>query len=181
MAQIRARLEAIEADIAGLEIEAIVNAANERLIMGGGVDGAVRRRAGPEMETELRRIGRCATGDAVLTRGHRLPAKFVIHTVAPVWHEAGAAPEQKIRLLAACYRNALALARDSAISEIAFPCIGTGIYGWPPDLAAQTACDTVVAFLRDDEVLSRIVFCCFSATDRNRYAALIVHPSTSSG
>jgi O-acetyl-ADP-ribose deacetylase (regulator of RNase III) len=132
MAPFRAHLEAIEDDIAGLEIVAIVNAANEPLIMGGDVDGAIRRRAGPEMETELRRIGRCATGEAVLTRGHRLPAKFVIHTAAPVWHEEGATREAKIRLLGDCYRNALTCAHDNGISEIAFPCIGTGIYGWPP-------------------------------------------------
>jgi O-acetyl-ADP-ribose deacetylase len=173
MAQLRARLEAIEADIAGLEVVAIVNAANEPLIMGGGVDGAIRRRAGPEMETELRRIGRCATGDAVLTRGHRLPAKFVIHTVAPVWHEGDATSEAKIRLLGDCYRNALTLAQTNGIAEIAFPCLGTGIYGWPADLAAQTAFDTVVAFLRNDGVLSRVVFCCFSAADKTRYSALI--------
>jgi O-acetyl-ADP-ribose deacetylase (regulator of RNase III) len=173
MAQLRARLEAIEADIAGLEIDAIVNAANEPLIMGGGVDGAIRRRAGSEMETELRRIGRCATGEAVLTRGHRLPAKFVIHTVAPVWHEEVATREEKIRLLGDCYRNALTLAQATGISEIAFPCLGTGIYGWPADLAARTAFDTVVAFLRDDEVLSRIVFCCFSANVQARYSTHI--------
>jgi O-acetyl-ADP-ribose deacetylase (regulator of RNase III) len=172
MALLRARLEAIEADIAGLEMEAIVNAANEPLIMGGGVDGAIRRRAGPGMETELRRIGRCATGEAVLTRGHRLPAKFVIHTVAPVWH-GEASREENVRLLANCYRNALALARDNAISEVAFPCLGTGIYAWPPDLAARTAFDTVVAFLSEHDTPKRVVFCCFNAADRNRYAALI--------
>lgn len=173
MSQLRARLEAIEADIAGLEIEAVVNAANEPLIMGGGVDGAIRRRAGPEMETELRRIGRCATGEAVLTRGHRLPAKFVIHTVAPVWHGQAVTRDEQIRLLGDCYRNALTLAHAKGISEIAFPCLGTGIYAWPADLAARTAFDTVVAFLRNDEALSRIVFCCFSSADRDRYAALI--------
>jgi O-acetyl-ADP-ribose deacetylase (regulator of RNase III) len=173
MMPLRARLEAIEADIAGLEIAAIVNAANEPLIMGGGVDGAIRRRAGSEMETELRRIGRCATGEAVLTRGHRLPAKFVIHTAAPVWHEGDATREEKIRLLGNCYRNALTLAQANGISEVAFPCLGTGIYGWPADLAARTAFDTVVAFLRNDGMLSRVVFCCFSAADKARYAALI--------
>ncbi|HWE07441.1 MAG TPA: macro domain-containing protein, partial [Rhizomicrobium sp.] len=156
-----------------LQLEAIVNAANEPLIMGGGVDGAIRRKAGPEMEAELRRIGRCATGKAVLTRGHRLPAKFVIHTVAPVWHEEAATREEKLRLLGDCYRNALTVAQANGMSEIAFPCLGTGIYGWPADLAARTAFDAVVAFLRNDEVLSRIVFCCFSAADMNRYAALI--------
>ena len=173
MASLRARLEAVEADIAGLEIEAIVNAANEPLIMGGGVDGAIRRRAGPEIEVELRRIGRCATGKAVLTRGHQLPAKFVIHTVAPVWHGQAATRDEKTRLLADCYRNALTLAHAKAISEIAFPCLGTGIYAWPADLAAQTAFDTVVALLREHDTPKRVVFCCFSAADRNRYAALI--------
>ncbi|HEY2444538.1 MAG TPA: macro domain-containing protein [Rhizomicrobium sp.] len=166
------RLEAIEADICALAVEAIVNAANEPLIMGGGVDGAIRRKAGPGMETELRHIGRCPTGEAVLTRGHRLPAQFVIHTVAPVWH-GGGARDEKLRLLANCYRNTLALARANGILEIAFPCIGTGIYGWPADLAAQTAFDSVVECLREDDAFARIVFCCFSASDRARYASFI--------
>ena len=114
-----ARLSAVQADISGLAIEAIVNAANEPLIMGGGVDGAIRRKAGPEMETEIRRIGRCPTGEAVITRGYSLPAKFVIHTVAPIWTGDEVRRDIDIRLLANCYRNSLALARakDLALDQ----------------------------------------------------------------
>jgi O-acetyl-ADP-ribose deacetylase (regulator of RNase III) len=171
--EIRDVLSAIEADISSLDISCIVNAANEPLIMGGGVDGAIRRKAGPKMETELRRIGSCPTGEAVLTRGHRLPANYVIHTVAPIWETRAGSNEENIRLLAGCYCNSLALARANGISEIAFPCIGTGIYGWPADLAAGIAFGTVVDFLNKQGGLWRVVFCCFSVADRNRYAKLI--------
>jgi len=167
------RLEAVEADISTLGLDAIVNAANEPLIMGGGVDGAIRRKAGRGMEDEIRRIGRCPTGDAVITRGHRVPARFVIHTVAPVWGGGGATPEQKQALLAACYGNALARADENAITSIAFPCLGTGIYGWPQDLAARIAFESVVQHLRACDLQARIVFCCFSHTDFQRYSALI--------
>jgi O-acetyl-ADP-ribose deacetylase (regulator of RNase III) len=170
---VSALVEAIEADISTLELDAIVNAANEPLIMGGGVDGAIRRKAGREMEEEVRRIGRCPTGSAVITRGHRLPAKFVIHTVAPVWGGGGATPDQKKTLLASCYRSSLLLADKNAVESIAFPCIGTGIYGWPTDLAAEIAFENVMAHLQECTVQTRIVFCCFSAQDRERYAALI--------
>jgi O-acetyl-ADP-ribose deacetylase (regulator of RNase III) len=163
----------IEADISSLEVDAIVNAANEPLIMGGGVDGAIRRKAGPGMEVELRRIGRCSTGEAVLTRGHQLSAKFVIHTVAPIWHHDSGSRQDKIQLLSDCYRNSLALARANGIVEIAFPCLGTGIYAWPAELAARTAFDAVTASLREGGALSRIVFCCFSEADNDRYAGLI--------
>lgn len=173
MRELRDFLCAIEADISALDIEAIVNAANEPLIMGSGVDGAIRRKAGPGMETELRRIGRCPTGQAVITAGHRLPARHVIHTVAPVWSNVDTNREWSVSLLADCYRNVLALARAQAIREIAFPCLGTGIYGWPSDLAACTAFDTVTAFLRNNEQSSRVVFCCFSRGDKDRYTALI--------
>lgn len=162
-------LSAIEADISVLDIEAVVNAANEPLIMGGGVDGAIRRKAGPDMETELRRIGRCPTGQAVITAGHRLSARHVIHTVAPIWN----GDKRAIALLADCYRNSLSLARDHAIREIAFPCLGTGVYGWPPELAARTAFEAVSAALGNDKHFSRIVFCCFSRADRDRYDALV--------
>src|ERR1700722_6227874 len=164
---VRGRLEAIEADITTLALDAIVNAANEALMMGGGVDGAIRRKAGREMEDELRRIGRCPTGHAVITHGHRLPAKFVIHTAAPVWSGggSGATPEQQKLLLASCYRNALARADENAITSMAFPCTGTGIYGWPNDVAAHIAFETVVGHLRTCEAQTRIVFCCFSHGD----------------
>lgn len=164
-------LSAIEADITGLAISCIVNAANEELIMGGGVDGAIRRKAGPEMEVELRRIHRCPTGEAVLTHGHRLPAKYVIHTVAPIWGHGSR--EEVMRLLAGCYHNSLALAQEHGIIEVAFPCIGTGIYGWPADRAAGIAFDTVKNFVAAGSGFLRVIFCCFSATDRDRYTKLI--------
>ncbi|MGH6890322.1 MAG: macro domain-containing protein [Rhizomicrobium sp.] len=165
----RAQLSAIEADISALEIEAIVNAANEPLLMGGGVDGAIRSKAGPEMETELREIGWCDTGEALLTKGYRLPARFVIHTVAPIWQD----DPGDLRLLSACYRNALAVAKAHGISEIAFPCLGTGAFGWPADLAAETAFGAVTKVLDTQNSISRLVFCCFTAADRSRYEKLI--------
>lgn len=170
---IRRVLSAIEADISALDISCIVNAANEPLIMGGGVDGAIRRKAGPEMETELRRIGRCPTGEAVLTGGHRLPAKYVIHTVAPIWETRAGSRQDGERLLTNCYRNALTLAHKNGISEIAFPCLGTGIYGWPPDIAAGIAFGTVADFLDKQIGFARVVLCCFSASDKDRYTKLI--------
>lgn len=169
----KTNLRAIEADISRLAIEAIVNAANEALIMGSGVDGAIRAKAGLDMEMELRRIGRCPTGEAVLTRGHALRAKFVIHTVAPIWSE-GASHNNGIRLLANCYRNSLALARAQGISEIAFPCLGTGVYGWPAELAARTAFDAVGAFVQQHDGVTQVIFCCFSRADLDRYNALIM-------
>lgn len=170
MNRARDALSAVEADISMLDIEAIVNAANEPLIMGGGVDGAIRRKAGPGMEIELRSIGHCATGKAIMTGGYRLPARHVIHTVAPIFSDGGSI---QTSLLADCYRNALALARANSVSEIAFPCLGTGVYGWPPDRASRIAFDTVTALLGEDEYFLRVVFCCFSRADKDRYAALI--------
>lgn len=168
-----AKFSAVQADITGLAVQAIVNAANEPLIMGGGVDGAIRRKAGPRMEAEIRGIGRCPTGEAVLTRGYALPAQFVIHTVAPIYSGDEARRESEIRLLADCYRNTLALARRNDISEIAFPCLGTGIYGWPADLAAKTAFGTVTRSVQSQVGSAHIIFCCFSRADLDRYAALI--------
>jgi O-acetyl-ADP-ribose deacetylase (regulator of RNase III) len=168
----RTKFGAIEADISALAVEAIVNAANEALIMGSGVDGAIRGKAGAEMEVELRRIGRCPTGEAVLTRGHALAVKFVIHTAAPIWR-GGATRDGDIRLLAKCYRNALALACANGISDIAFPCLGTGVYGWPAELAAHTAFDGVCEFVQDHDGIARVIFCCFSRADLKRYDALI--------
>jgi O-acetyl-ADP-ribose deacetylase (regulator of RNase III) len=168
---LRAHLEAIESDITTLALDAIVNAANEPLIRGGGVDGAIRRKAGPEIEVELRKIGRCPTGTAIITRGHLLPSKFVIHTVAPVWGDVDG--KESDRLLGGCYRNALKLANAHDISTIAFPCIGTGIYGWPPDRAAVIAFNTVTAYLAAGGKQSRVVFCCFSGEDRARYESLL--------
>ncbi len=163
----------VEADITGLEVDAIVNAANESLLGGGGVDGAIHRAAGPELLAECRRIGGCPTGEARLTRGHRLPARFVIHTVGPVWR-GGA--EGEPGLLASCYRNALALAEVNAIASIAFPAISTGVYGYPLEAATEIAIEQALTHL---EVLGghvqRVVFACFgtaaTATYRRLHAA----------
>jgi len=170
------RLESIEADITTLALDAIVNAANEPLIKGGGVDGAIRTKACPEIETELRKFARCPTGEAVITKGYRLPAKFVIHTVAPIW-TLGLGAAKKETLFADCYRNCLRLADENAIGTIAFPCIGTGIFMWPPDRAAEIAFDAVVAHLKAGGKQSRVVFCCFARADKQRYDALIANLS----
>ena len=170
---IRDKLESVEADITTLTLDAIVNAANEPLIMGGGVDGAIRRKAGPVIEGELQKYGRCPTGTAIITRGYRLPAKCVIHTVAPVFGGGGARLEEKERQLADCYRNSLKLADEKNIASIAFPCIGTGIYAWPADRAAEIAFRSVTSHLESGGKQTRVVFCCFSPTDKARYDALI--------
>ena len=174
MTDVRARLEAIQADITTLQLDAIVNAANAALMPGGGVDGAIRRKAGREIDEDLYRIGHCDEGDAVITRGYRLPASRVIHTVAPVW-AGGIDRAQQEATLARCYDSALALADTHQLRSIAFPAIGTGAYGWPADIAAQLALETVTAHLAACEIQTRIVFCCFSGADRERYADLIAN------
>jgi len=167
---VRARVEAIEADITTLAVDAIVNAANSALMPGGGVDGAIRRKAGHEIDDELYRIGRCAEGEAVITPGYRLPARRVIHTVAPVWAGEGAGQEQS---LARCYDSVLALADAHRIASIAFPAIGTGAYGWPGEIAAKLALGRVAAHLAGCAIQIRVIFCCFGRADRERYADLI--------
>jgi O-acetyl-ADP-ribose deacetylase len=174
---LKSRLESIEADITTLPSDAIVNAANEPLIMGAGVDGAIRRRAGPEMEAELRRIGRCPTGTSIITSAYRLPAKYVIHTVAPVW--SGNAGDEV--LLASCYRSALSLAAAEGLATVAFPCIGTGIYGWPSDKAAEIAFASVIKHIGQNASPGKVAFCCFSSVDRARYQAMIETFESSQG
>jgi O-acetyl-ADP-ribose deacetylase len=153
-------LDVLVADITTLKVDAIVNAANKQLMRGGGVDGAIHRAAGPELQAECNTLGGCDTGSAKITRGYRLPAKHVIHAVGPVWH-GGSANEEE--LLASCYRTALALAADHQLTSIAFPAISTGIYAFPADRAARIAVGTVVSELSaTPRSLARAVFCCFA-------------------
>ena len=153
------RIEVLQADITSLDVDAIVNAANRTLLGGGGVDGAIHRAAGPDLLVECRALGGCETGEAKITRGYRLKARHVIHTVGPVW-EGGSANEEQ--LLANAYANSLGLAEAYALASIAFPAISTGVYGFPPDRAAQIAVGTVAGHLRAGPQLSRVIFCCFS-------------------
>jgi O-acetyl-ADP-ribose deacetylase (regulator of RNase III) len=154
----RDRIEIVEGDITRLDVDAIVNAANKMLAPGGGVCGAIHRAAGPELAEACAKFGGCETGEAIITPGFRLPARYVIHTVGPVW---GGGESGEDRLLAACYRRSLALAAEHGLTSIAFPAISTGIFGFPPDRAALIAVRTVRDALPGSPSIERVVFCCF--------------------
>lgn len=160
-------LTVIQADITTLEVDAIVNAANSRLIPGGGVDGAINRAAGPDLARAMAAIGRCPTGEAVITPGFKLKARHVIHTVAPVYAQHKEADVW--RLLANCYRNSLALAAEHGVASIAFPSIGTGVYGIPIERASEVA----IAAVRAAPPTQHVTFCCFSAADAEIYDAAL--------
>lgn len=158
----------VRGDITRIDVDAIVNAANSSLLGGGGVDGAIHRAAGPELRAECRTLGGCNTGDAKLTRGYRLPARFVIHTVGPVWRGGGAREDE---LLVSCYRSCMGLAAQHELRSLAFPSISTGVYGFPVERAAPIALQEIKTALAENPRLERVTLVCFSDADLRRYRA----------
>lgn len=163
-------LRAIQADITTLKVDAIVNAANSSLLGGGGVDGAIHRTAGPDLLEECRLLNGCKTGEAKSTKGYHLPARFVIHTVGPVWH-GGTSGEAE--LLASCYRRSVELAIGLGCKSLAFPGISTGVYGYPKEPAARIAVSTVRTAAQEQDMLEEVVFCCHSSADLALYEAIL--------
>ncbi len=170
MSAATARMEAVQADITRLAVDAIVNAANESLLGGGGVDGAIHRAAGPELLAECRTLGGCGTGEARITRGYRLPARHVIHAVGPVWHGGGRGEADK---LASCYRESLALAAARGLRSIAFPAISCGIYGYPIPEAARIAVGSTASVIENEPAIERVIFVCFNPDILRAYAAAL--------
>ena len=165
-----ARISVVQGDITKQKVGAIVNAANSSLLGGGGVDGAIHRAAGCELLDECRTLGGCATGDAKITQGYNLPAKFVIHTVGPVWGGGGSGEDD---LLASCYRRSLEVAVENGVKTIAFPCVSTGVYCFPQERAAKVALHEVKKFLAANPAIESAVFVCFLARDYQIYSQLL--------
>lgn len=161
------KIELVKGDITKLKVDAIVNAANETLLGGGGVDGAIHRAAGPELLEECRKLGGCKTGQAKITKGYKLPSKYVIHTVGPIWHGGGYKEKE---LLSDCYRNSLELAKDHNTKIIAFPSISTGAYRFPIEEACPIALKTVKDFIQDNpDIVEKVIFVLFSERDLEVY------------
>ena len=163
-------MKAIQADITTLQVDAIVNAANRSLLGGGGVDGAIHRAAGSELPEACRLLGGCDVGDAKITPGFRLPARYVIHTVGPVWHGGESGEGEK---LASCYRRSLEVAQEHGVKTIAFPAISTGVYGYPIEAATRIAVETVSDYLSERGNEPDVTFCCFSARDLEVYLQML--------
>ena len=167
------RMRVLEGNITQLSVDAIINAANESLLGGGGVDGAIHSAAGPALLDECRKLGGCPTGQAVMTGGHRLAAHHVIHTVGPVYGGGGYGEAE---LLASCYRESLRLASEAGLESVAFPCISTGVYGYPKPEACDIAISTVAEWLATHAAPKIVTFCCFSSADAELYRArLLAH------
>ena len=162
------RIRIVEGDITRLDVDAVVNAANESLLGGGGVDGAIHRAAGPGLLAECRKLGGCPTGHAKITRGHLLTARHIIHTVGPVYADGG---HGEAELLSSCYRESLRVAAETRIASIAFPCISTGIFGYPKRQACQVAITAVTEWLAANPLPQVVIFCCFEPQDAALYRA----------
>ena len=170
------RIKLLQGDITKMTVDAVVNAANSSLLGGGGVDGAIHRAGGADILKACIKIrenqGGCNTGEAVITTGGRLPAKFVIHTVGPIWD--GAQPEKMKSLLASCYRNSLQVAVDNSLKTIAFPNISTGVYRFPQKVAAELAIDTVSRFLEQSDLIESVTFVCYDVENFNLYKEMMI-------
>jgi O-acetyl-ADP-ribose deacetylase len=170
MTPLSERIEVVQGDITRLDVDAIVNAANSSLLGGGGVDGAIHRAAGPELVQECRMLHGCRTGEAKITRGYRLPARWVIHTVGPVWQGGGAGEDE---LLASCYRESLKIARDRELRTVAIPAVSTGVYRFPVHRAAGIAARETAAFLRENALPERVMLVCFGDGAHREYLTAV--------